>query len=441
MHLALTWLLGMMATTAPSLQNTDTHTLDNGLKVTLIDAPGGERSAIVVLFDIGGDHDPPGKSGLTHLLEHLHVTAATEHQEARSAEKYMHQYPLGWNAQTGAQHTIFATVFPKDQIKTELRDAADRMRDLRITQADLDREIPRVIREVGSMFEFYPQLLAFNHGMELVRPSLHDGRRGGAPDEVRNLTLEELQAFHAAHYRPANARLIVATPDVERTRPMIDELFAGIEPGSRIDPPPPRPKPAGDREDLITIRTEYSPEYPYIAGVVMRAPEVDDDAYATFLVVAGRLFQSTLVTDAQPKPTVQYGLLDAPEALVITDMVRDGETLADARSRVDAVVHDALHDPVTPDDAASLEFSYGLMLGMMDVPPMMAKNNPYFAAFATGRQAQMGLEGDVLREQLRAVDDTELAALREWLETNQAMARMNVITGPNLQEQNRPSGP
>ena len=434
MLLAFTSLIVMMATTIPSLHNSDTYTLDNGLKVTLIDTPGGERSAIVVLYDIGGDHDPPGKSGLTHLLEHLHVSAATEHQEARSVQEYMHQYPLGWNAQTGAQHTIFSTVFPKDQIKTELRDAADRMRDLRITQADLDREIPRVIREVGSMFEFYPQLLAFNHGMELVRPSLHDGRRGGAPDEVRNLTLEELQAFHAAHYRPANARLIVATPDVERIRPMIDELFAGIEPGSRIDPPPPRPKPAGDREDLITIRTEHSPEYPYIAGVVMRAPEVDDDAYATFLIVTGRLFRSTLVTDAQPKPTVQYGLLDAPETLVITDMVRDGETLADARSRVDSVVHDALHDPVNPEDAAWLEFSYGHMFGMKDIHPMMAKNNPYIVAFATGRQAQMGLNGDLLLKQLRAVEDTELSDLREWLETNQAMARLNVITGADSEE-------
>lgn len=434
MLLMTTLLLGIIASTAPMIADNDTYTLDNGLKVTLIDTPDGERSAIVVLYDIGGDHDPPGKSGLTHLLEHIHVTAATEHQEVRSVQEYVQQYPLGWNAQTGAQYTIIATVFPKDQIKTELRDAADRMRDLRITQADLDREIPRVIQEVGNMFDFYPQLLAFNHGMELVRPSLHDGRRGGAPDEVRNLTLEEVQAFHSAHYRPANARLIVTAPNAPHIKPMIDELFADIEPGRRIEPAPPRPKPAGDREDLVTIRARHAVQHPSIAGVVMRAPEVDDDEYATFLLVTGRLFRSSLVTNDQPKPTVQYGLLDAPEALVITDMVRDGETMAGARSRVDAVVHDALHDPVTPADVAWIEFNFGPMLGTMDVPPMMAKNNPYIAAFAPGRQAQMGLDGDLLRTQLRAVDDTGLSALREWLETNQAMARMNVITGADSEE-------
>ena len=240
MLLITTLLLGIITSTAPMIADEDTYTLDNGLKVTLIDTPGGERSAIVVLFDIGGDHDPPGKSGLIHLLEHLHVTAATEHQEARSVEKYMHQYPLGWNAQTGAQCTIFATVFPKDQIGTELR---------------------------------------------------------------------------------------------------------------------------------------------------------------------------------------------------------DGETLADARSRVDGIVHDALHHPVNPEDAAWLEFSYGPMLGLMDIPPMMANKNPYLAAFATGRQAQMGLNGGVLRERLRAVGDPELAALREWLDTDQGVVRLNVITGPDLPEQNRPSGP
>ena len=31
--------------------------------------------ALLVLYKVGGDHDPPGRSGLAHLVEHLYVTA------------------------------------------------------------------------------------------------------------------------------------------------------------------------------------------------------------------------------------------------------------------------------------------------------------------------------------------------------------------------------
>lgn len=435
MLLAITWLLGITATLAASAHGNDTYTLDNGLEVTLINAPGAKLSAMVVLYDIGGDHDPPGKSGLTHLLEHIYVTAATERQEARSVQQFVQQYPDGWNAQTGAQYTIIATVFRNDRLEHDLRDAADRMHDLRIAQSDLDREIPRVVEEVGNMFKGHPQLSAFNNGIELVRPSLHDGRRGGAPDEVRGITLVDLQTFYEAYYRPGNARLIVAAADVDRIRPMIDALFAGIESGTDIGPAPPRRKPTHDINDVINVRASGAPAaLPSAAAVALRAPTSNDDAYATFLIVAGRLFRSSDMMAAKPKALVQYPMVDAPEALVITTMVRDGETMEDARSRVEGLVHDALNDPVAPEDAAWVEANFGAMLGMMTIHPMATAQNPYFSAFVAGRQAQMGLDGDALREQLRAVDDEELAALRDWLDASMARARLNVIPGPGPQQ-------
>ena len=50
--------------------------LDNGLTVILRPIKGTESTALLVLYSIGGDHDPAGKSGLGHLLEHMYVTAA-----------------------------------------------------------------------------------------------------------------------------------------------------------------------------------------------------------------------------------------------------------------------------------------------------------------------------------------------------------------------------
>jgi hypothetical protein len=50
--------------------------LENGLTVILRPIKGSGSTALVVLYAIGNDHDPIGKSGLAHLLEHVYVTAA-----------------------------------------------------------------------------------------------------------------------------------------------------------------------------------------------------------------------------------------------------------------------------------------------------------------------------------------------------------------------------
>src|SRR4029079_15920822 len=44
---------------------------DNGLRVELLATSGGDKAALALLFDVGADHDPPGRSGMAHLIEHL----------------------------------------------------------------------------------------------------------------------------------------------------------------------------------------------------------------------------------------------------------------------------------------------------------------------------------------------------------------------------------
>ena len=142
--------------------------------------------ALLVLYRIGGDHDPQGRSGLAHLVEHLYVTAAAGGRTARTAEGFFQQYPAGCNAQTGDRYTVVATVFPKGELEKELAEAAARMGDLRITADDLDREKPRLLEEVSNMFGRFPALGAVNNARELIRPTPRGGRKGGLPEHVQS---------------------------------------------------------------------------------------------------------------------------------------------------------------------------------------------------------------------------------------------------------------
>src|SRR5690606_26548589 len=109
--------------------------LNNGLTVRIRPIQGANQVALLVLYKIGGDHDPQGRSGLAHLVEHLYVTAAAGDAPARAAEAFFRQYPAGCNAQTGDRYTVVAAVFPPEDLAKELRDAAARMGDLRIEAA------------------------------------------------------------------------------------------------------------------------------------------------------------------------------------------------------------------------------------------------------------------------------------------------------------------
>src|SRR5439155_7682653 len=71
---------------------------DNGLTVLLRPIQGARETALVVLFSIGGDQDPPDRSGLAHLIEHVYVTAAAGKEKSRTADELIKRYPKGWNA-------------------------------------------------------------------------------------------------------------------------------------------------------------------------------------------------------------------------------------------------------------------------------------------------------------------------------------------------------
>ena len=136
-------------TPAPLVQ----FVLENGLTVMIRPIHGAGNVALLVLYKIGGDHGPRGRSGLAHLVEHVYVTAAAGALPAGTADAFFQRYRAGCNAQTGDRYTVVATVFPKRDLDSELSEAAARMGDLHIMANDLDREKPRLLDEISNNWE------------------------------------------------------------------------------------------------------------------------------------------------------------------------------------------------------------------------------------------------------------------------------------------------
>ena len=385
--------------------------LDNGLTVRIRPIQGAGNVALLVLYKVGGDHDPQGRSGLAHLVEHLYVTAAAGAEPARTAEAFFQRYRAGCNAQTGDRYTVIATVFPKGDLEKELTEAAARMGDLRITAADLDREKPRLLDEVSNMFGRFPALGAVNIARELIRPTPRGGRKGGLPEHVQAITLDDVRAHWKRYYKPRNAILVLAgAVDEAAARQAVTAHFAKLEPGDEVPEPgePGSPKAGAVRE--LAVKS-LQPQAEPVACLAYAAPEPGSELYAPFLVLVARFWAAS----AQPgggggtgQPSVYFPLLEDPAVLGVSATAKPGETAPQAIARLESFVADTIAPPLRDDERASARQTFAFFLGTAEIPDFALAQNPYGAALSLARREQLGIDSLKLNRAFDALTERDL---------------------------------
>ena len=401
-------------------------TLDNGLRVALKPLRGAPSVAVVLLFGFGEDADPPGRSGLAHFCEHLWCTAATATAPARTADSLAAAYPLGWNAQTGRDYTVLATVVQPEALPSELDAVADRLDSLAPTAADLSRERPRVLDELENMYGRIPALAAMNWLLREGPPWPGTPRRGGSRERVEALTLEETRAFAAAHYRAGNARLVVAGNfDPEEAEKRIREGFAELPRGTAPERHGPgrtriylgSPDSGGPlvkvRESMLTI---IKTEDPLVPGsricLGWEGPLPTEEGYAAFTVLAARLkFRSAqALKPGEAGPRGMLLPLDLPGPAFFAGPLLEGEKPEAAAERLRKAAAAILDLPIADGQYNSLML--GSPLGTWAVPDAVAAQNTYGVAFGIGRRDQLGIDGRALAKEMAALTTEDLAKAR-----------------------------
>jgi hypothetical protein len=388
--------------------------LENGLEVLVRRVDGAEHVALVTLFDVGARDDGSGECGLAHLMEHLHVTCAAGDAPARTAESAFARYPAGWNAQTGWDYTVVAAVVRPDALEAELRDAAARMRDLRIEASDLAREVPRVVEELRNMYGRIPALGAANHAGNLAGGT-DDRPHGGQAEDVRAIPLARVRARREV-YGAANARLAVAG-DVDPTAvaAAVRRAFADVPGGSLLPPdhrPPPRP--SGEGPLAAERRAAFRGPAHVAVGMATRLGDVlpwTDRDLARWLVFASRLLAAAPFGTAGG-PAFSFAPLDRPRVLTLSTPVLAGESPAEALRRIDGWIEKAATPPITRADRERAAQAFGFLLGWRS-EPRVERQNVYAVAFRFARSRQMGLpEPEAIRKAIDALTDDDLARLR-----------------------------
>jgi len=219
----------------------DCHRLANGLRVLLHRDDRLPLVAVNVWYHVGSRHDPPSRTGLAHLFEHM-LFQGSAHVAANEHFRQVQRVGGVANGSTWYDRTNYYETLPADQLELGLWLESDRMGFLRDTLAAEKLETQRqvVLNERRQRVDNQPYGRAYERLFELLFPADHPYRWPviGSERDISSATLDEVRAFFDRHYLPANATLTLAGDiDPAAALEAVQRWFGGLPAAIAPDQP------------------------------------------------------------------------------------------------------------------------------------------------------------------------------------------------------------
>jgi zinc protease len=223
----------------PGKINIQSFTLENGLKVHLVEDHSTQVVAVDLWYNVGARNERPGRTGFAHLFEHMMFQGSANVAKGEYF-KLVERAGGQLNGSTQIDRTNYYDLLPSNRLNLGLWMEADRMRSLAITQANLDNQKEAVKEErrlrfdnqpytgtlVDSLSLIYDRSTCFAYGHSLV----------GSMVDLNAAKVEDVQAFFKQYYSPNNATLVlVGDFQVADAKKLVTEYFSDIP---RVATPP-----------------------------------------------------------------------------------------------------------------------------------------------------------------------------------------------------------
>jgi len=250
------------------------HRLKNGLVVLLLESHDAPVVCVSVWYRVGSRHDPPGKSGIAHLLEHMLFKGTPRHPRG-AYDQILHRLGAAANASTGFDRTNYYVLLGSDRYAIALDLEADRMRNALLAPEDFTDELRVVVNELAQADDD-PASALHDQVQRAAFPNHPYGHPViGWRDEVAAITPDDLRAFYDRHYQPGNAFLVVAgdfRPD--QMLADIEETFGALAPGA---PPAEAVAPQAPQTSERRVEMRRAGEHELLL-IGFRAPSRSDPA-------------------------------------------------------------------------------------------------------------------------------------------------------------------
>jgi zinc protease len=257
-------------------------TLDNGLRVLLLEDARSPIVSFQVWYRVGSRNERRGATGIAHFLEHLMFKGTPSHgprQFARLVEENGGQD----NAFTSQDVTSYYVNIAADKLDLVIDLEADRMQNLLLDPKAIASEREVVIEERRTRTEDDPggflgeevSSIAFKahpYGEPII----------GWMDDIKRITPEEIREFYKTYYVPNNAMIVAvgafrAADALEK----IKRRFGRI-PRGKVPPPMLAVEPVQNGERRVIVKKQAELPIVYMAWHVPN--QKSDDAAALELL-------------------------------------------------------------------------------------------------------------------------------------------------------------
>ncbi len=295
LYALLVLLLFLPVSRASAFSDVREYLLDNGLKVLIAEDHKAPVATFQVWYRVGARNEPAGKTGISHLLEHMMFKGTPRHG-SKVFSRLVQKNGGFDNAYTTKDHTTYFQVLASDRIDLSIELESDRMENLLLAPEDVRDERSVVMEERRMRYEDDPQNSLYEEVVATafkVHPYHHPVI--GWMSDLASIEREDLVQYYRRYYSPDNAVIVVAG-DVEA-----DELIGRIRDAFGKIPrggPKPLPRsiePPQRGEKRVVLRKEAELPYILIAYHVPSFPHDDGAALDVLGAIlsgkSGRLYR------------------------------------------------------------------------------------------------------------------------------------------------------
>ncbi len=254
------------------------YKLDNGLKVLIIEDHKAPLATFQIWYRVGSRNEPAGKTGLSHLLEHM-MFKGTPKYGPKEFSKIVQKNGGVDNAFTTKDYTMYYQTLASDRIGLSIDLEADRMKNLLLDTKDVISERNVVMEERRMRYEDDPQNALYEEVIAFAfKAHPYHWPVIGWMSDIGSIKRLDLYNYYRAYYSPDNA-VVIVSGDIKA-----DDILKKIKASFGGIPAVPGKQPVTSKEDeqkgerRVTLKRDA--ELPYIIAAFRTPGFPDEDSYA-----------------------------------------------------------------------------------------------------------------------------------------------------------------
>jgi len=387
--LLFAWLLFFSSPPAQA-RAIQTHTLENGLKVILVEEHKAPVVTIQIWYRAGSRNEVTGKTGLAHLTEHMMFKGTPKYGKGEFS-RMIAKVGGTENAFTSKDYTAYFENLSADQVGLALNLESDRMTNLLLDTKEfqLEREVVKEERRLRTDDDPQSLVVEYLYAMAFLVHPYHAPTLGWMTD-LNSIERNDVTAFYKRYYSTNNAILVIVgdiTP--EKLLPKIQQTFGRVPKGFPV-PPFHIVEPEQNGERRFVIKKEAQLPFVFAGYPVPNFSHPDNYALAVLANIlfsgkSSRLYRS-LVYDQKLALDVggEYPNLSAnPDLFYLYGIPQPGKSAEELEKALYAEIQKVTSEPISDPELQKAK-------NQIEAGFIMGQDSNFFQAMQIGSAEAVG---------------------------------------------------